>query len=87
MIAIDLNITSTYSWMGVANKIGYVSAAPTAGYLQDMFGRRNILIIGSLLNILGNIIIGTSHGFPQVVAGCAIGGMGSALTELTTTAA
>jgi MFS family permease len=86
-IAKELDISSQYSWLGVAINLGYVSTAPSAGYLQDMFGRRNALIIGSLFDILGNIIIATSHSFPQIVAGSIIAGIGSAITELTTTAA
>lgn len=86
-IAKELNISAEYSWLSVANNMGYVATAPTAGYLQDMFGRRNALIIGSVLNVIGNIIIGTGVNFPQIVAGSVIGGMGSALTELTTMAA
>lgn len=86
-IAAELNIESDYSWLGVALNIGYVAAAPSAGYLQDIFGRRNALIIGSIFDILGNVIVSTSHSFAQVTAGSAVAGVGSAITELTTLAA
>jgi MFS family permease len=88
VIAADLNISSDdFSWIGTSINLGYVVTAPTAGYLQDMFGRRNILIVGSICNILGGIIIATSHGLSQLIVGGVISGMGAAITELTTTVA
>lgn len=79
--------SSQYSWFGVSINLGYAAAAPSAGYLQDMFGRRNLLILGSIVNILGNIIIATAHSFAQTIFGCTFWGMGSAIVELTATAA
>ena len=67
----------------MSNILALAAVAPFVGYLQDLLGRRNIAITGSLFLILGNIITGTAHSFGQVCAGMALAGAGAAIGELT----
>lgn len=57
--------------------------APFVGYLQDLFGRREITLIGSIIIMVGIVLVGTAHGFAQAVAGMAIAGVGAGICELT----
>lgn len=83
----ELHLGSNYTWLFVCSNLAFACVAPCAGYLQDIFGRRNALIIGSLGNIIGAIITGAANGFAMVISGLLISGIGSAIGELTATAA
>lgn len=71
------------SWIPVCNTLTVAAVAPFSGYLADIFGQRNIVLAGSLFIMTGLIIVATSHGFGQAVAGMAISGAGAGIGELT----
>lgn len=71
----------------IANvSIRITAVAPFVGYLQDLFGRREITLIGSIIIMVGIVLVGTAHGFAQAVAGMAIAGVGAGICELTSLA-
>jgi MFS family permease len=82
-IAKDLGGAGKSVWLPVSNTLAIASVAPFTGYLQDIFGRRYIAIMGGLFIMVGIIIVGTAHTFGQGVVGMAIAGSGAAVTELT----
>lgn len=67
----------------MSNSLALAAACPFCGYLQDMFGKRNISILGSTLIMLGIILTATAKVFAQGVAGMTIAGAGAAIGELT----
>lgn len=71
------------SWIPVCNTLAVASVAPFSGYLTDIFGRRNITLIGSLLIMVGLVVVATAHHFGQAVAGMSIAGAGAGIGELT----
>ncbi|KAG4441501.1 hypothetical protein IFR05_003028 [Cadophora sp. M221] len=71
------------SWIPVCNTLAVASVAPFSGYLTDIFGRRNITLIGSVLIMVGIVVVGTAHHFGQAVAGMSIAGAGAGIGELT----
>ncbi|KAH9209511.1 fungal trichothecene efflux pump [Leptodontidium sp. 2 PMI_412] len=71
------------SWIPVCNTLAVASVAPFSGYLTDIFGRRNITLIGSILIMVGIVVVGTAHHFGQAVAGMSIAGAGAGIGELT----
>ncbi|SMR47418.1 unnamed protein product [Zymoseptoria tritici ST99CH_3D1] len=75
-------LTAT-SWMPVANTLALASVAPFSGYLGDLFGRRNITMIGAGAIRVGIVIVATAHSFAQVVGGMALSGAGAGIGELT----
>ena len=83
----DLKIGKNESWLFVINNLAFACVAPCAGYLQDIFGRRNALIIGSLGNILGGVLAGAANGFGLLIFAQTVAGIGGAIGELTATAA
>ncbi len=83
----DLNIGTNESWLLIVNNLAFACVAPCAGYLQDIFGRRNALIIGSVGNILGGILSGAANGFGLLIFAFTVAGIGGAIGELTATAA
>lgn len=71
------------SWIPVCNTLAVASIAPFSGYLGDIFGRRNITLIGSVLIMVGIVVVATSHSFGVAVAGMSIAGAGAGIGELT----
>ena len=86
-IETDLNVGSNTTWLLIGGNLAFACVAPCAGYLQDIFGRRTALIVGSLGNILGAILTGAANGFAMAITGLIISGIGGAIGELTATAA
>ena len=56
---IDLNVGVTelnqVSWTITGYLLGYVAVMPVMGRLSDLFGRRNIYILGMIIFILGSL--------------------------------
>lgn len=69
--------------MPVCNTLALASVAPFSGYLGDIFGRRNITLIGAGAIITGCVITATSHTFGQIIVGMALAGAGAGIGELT----
>ncbi|KJY00781.1 hypothetical protein TI39_contig312g00027 [Zymoseptoria brevis] len=53
------------------------------GYLGDLFGRRDITMIGPGAICVGIVIVATAHSFAQVVGGMALSRAGAGIRELT----
>ncbi|OQV05048.1 hypothetical protein CLAIMM_09846 [Cladophialophora immunda] len=81
-IAADLGSAST-GWLPVSNSLALAAVCPFCGYLQDMFGKRNISILGSVMILVGVLITATAKTFAQGVVGMTIAGGGAAIGELT----
>jgi MFS family permease len=71
------------SWIPVCNTLAVASVAPFSGHLTDIFGRRNITLIGSLLIMVGLVVTATAHSFAQAIAGMSLAGAGAGIGELT----
>src|SRR2546423_3188166 len=85
-IAKDLGGAGKSGWLPVSYTLAIASVAPFTGYLQDIFGRRYITIMGALCVMAGIIIVGPAHTFGPAAVGMAIAGVGAAVTELTSLA-
>ncbi|KRR17841.1 MFS transporter [Bradyrhizobium retamae] len=59
-IAADLNNWSVASWLVSGYLISSIVAIPIAGRLSDLFGRRRLLLILSLLYVSGSILCAIS---------------------------
>ena len=83
---LKLNTTES-SWIPVANSLTFACTAPCVGYLQDIFGRRNTLILGCLAGILGNGLLAGANSFAMAIVGSTFTGLANSLGELTAIAA
>lgn len=59
------------------------AVAPFVGYLQDLVGRREITLVGSVIIMVGIVLVATAHTFGQAVTGMALSGAGAGICELT----
>ena len=82
-IAADTGGASVQAWVPVSYSLALASVAPFCGSLQDILGRRNIALGGSVSICVGIIIVGTAHTLPQVIVGMVFAGAGAAVGELT----
>lgn len=53
-----------------------------SGTNSDLFGRRIVVLIGNFLSALGSILCATSHNWHQFIAGMAILGFASGMSQL-----
>ncbi|KAH8704018.1 putative siderophore iron transporter [Talaromyces proteolyticus] len=69
--------TQNVSWMASGWSIGGSVAFAIAGQLSDYFGRRNIILCGQVLLIVGHIIGASARSVNQCIAGMVILGLGT----------
>lgn len=79
----DIGGAEIESWFPVAYSLTLASASPFSGYLQDVFGRRNICLVGGSILCAGIIVTATAHTIGQAIAGQGVSGLGAAIGELT----
>ena len=79
----ELDASSKSSWLPVSNTLAIAAVAPFMGYLQDLLGRRNITLFGSVVIMVGIALIGSAHSFGQAITGMALSGAGAGICELT----
>jgi MFS family permease len=82
----DLGAADIGSWLPVSNTLAITAVSPFVGYLQDLLGRRSITLVGSIIIMIGLVLIGTAHTFGQAVTGMALSGAGAGICELTSLA-
>lgn len=70
-------------WLTVSNTLAITAVAPFTGYLQDLVGRREITLFGSVIICVGIALVASAQMFGQAVSGMAIAGAGAGICELT----
>lgn len=78
-----IGATGKGGWLTVANTLAITAVAPFTGYLQDLVGRREITLLGSVIICLGIALVASAKAFGQAVSGMAIAGAGAGVCELT----
>jgi len=56
--------------------------SPFLGRLGDIFGRKNLLILGNLLGVVGNLVCAVAPNVNAVIAGAVIIGLSSSMHQL-----
>ncbi|GME82285.1 unnamed protein product [Ambrosiozyma monospora] len=76
VIASDMNSMSNISWVATSYLLSCAAFQPLFGKLSDVFGRKSILTLCSLLFGLGCLMIGLSRDMWTLVAGRFLTGIG-----------
>lgn len=79
----ELGGPTRISWIPISNTLALAAVAPFCGYMQDIFGKRNITLFGCVCIMVGIIIVGTAHSFRNGVVGMSLAGAGAAIGELS----
>ena len=69
---------SVYSWITTAYLLASTTLVPIYGKLSDLYGRRVILLFGTVVFIVGSVLCGTAAGVGMLIAGRAVQGLGGA---------
>jgi MFS family permease len=77
---------SQLDWISDSILLPIAALELTFGVLGDLFGRKRLLIIGSVLLVIGELISGFTNGVAQIYVGQFIAGVGSATLFPTTLA-
>ncbi|MEO5950592.1 MAG: MDR family MFS transporter [Candidatus Saccharimonadales bacterium] len=75
----EFNAFSSLSWIVTAYLITTTITVPIAGKLSDLFGRRNILLIGVAIFAIGSLLSGTSADVGQLILWRAVQGIGGGI--------
>lgn len=75
--------SSLPNWLLTANTLAVTAICPFVGYLTDLLGRRWICVFGSLMLVVGSIVLAVTHSLGSAVTGEAISGIGAGICELT----
>lgn len=68
--------------MVVASLVATSTTSPVVGQLGDIFGRRNVFILGNILALLGNLISALGQDINTLIGGAVFIGLGSAMHQV-----
>ena len=75
-IVLDLNGLSQLSWVFTAYMLASTVTIPIYGKLSDIYGRKNLYIIGIVIFLAGSLLSGIAHGMTQLIIFRALQGIG-----------
>lgn len=75
----EFNSFSSLSWIVTAYLVTTTLTVPIAGKLSDLFGRRNILLIGVAIFVAGSLLSGISGSVEELIAWRALQGIGGGI--------
>ncbi|WP_334074712.1 MULTISPECIES: MDR family MFS transporter [Paenibacillus] len=82
----DLGGVELLSWVFTAYLLTMAVSTPIFGKISDLYGRKPVFVIGSVLFLLGSVLSGISQSMEQLIFYRAIQGIGAgALTPVTFT--
>lgn len=82
----DFGGVGLLSWVFTAYLLTMAVATPIFGKISDLYGRKPVFIIGSVLFLAGSLLSGLSQGMEQLILFRAVQGIGAgALTPVTFT--
>lgn len=75
----EFNAFSSLSWIVTAYLVTTTLTVPIAGKLSDLFGRRNILLVGVAIFAIASLLSGVSGSVGELIAWRAIQGIGGGI--------
>ncbi|OCK77155.1 trichothecene efflux pump [Lepidopterella palustris CBS 459.81] len=78
----DIGPSPNYTWVAVTPVLGAAVISPLIGRMSDIFGRRNFLLVGNTLALIGCAVAATAKNINTVIGGSCLVGLGSGLHQL-----
>lgn len=75
----EFNAFSSLSWIVTAYLITTTITVPIAGKFSDLFGRRNVLLVGVSIFVLASLMSGMSGNVTELIAWRAVQGIGGGI--------
>jgi MFS family permease len=82
-ISADIGGATISSWLPISHSLALAAVAPFYGYLQDLFGRRNITLAGGVTLCVGIIVVATASSMGAAIARMTVADFGAAIGEST----
>src|ERR1700712_165894 len=79
----DFNAYDSLSWIVTAYLLTTTITVPIAGKLSDIFGRRNVLLVGVAVFVIGSLFGGIRDNVVELVALRAFQGIGAGIITAT----
>lgn len=76
-IVADLSGLELISWIYASYLLTTAVSTPIFGKLSDLYGRKNVFILGSVLFMVGSVMCGLSQNMTQMIIFRAIQGIGA----------
>ncbi|GAB7356262.1 hypothetical protein MBLNU459_g7073t1 [Dothideomycetes sp. NU459] len=74
-----------FAWMAVSQVVGSAALAAPMGRLGDIFGRRNFVMFGSVLSLIGCAVAATANSVNVIIIGVSFTGVGCSMHQLAWT--
>ncbi|OCK74612.1 trichothecene efflux pump [Lepidopterella palustris CBS 459.81] len=81
----DIGPSASYVWMSLGQTAGTAALAPVAGRLGDIFGRRNFIIAGNMISVIGTCVAATAKDINTVIAGAVLIGIAGSFRQIAWT--
>lgn len=75
----ELNGFSIFAWVTTAYMITSTVVIPIVGKMSDLYGRRFLYLLGTIIFIMGSALCGTAHSMEQLVLYRALQGIGGGM--------
>ncbi|MFJ6480970.1 MFS transporter [Streptomyces sp. NPDC091682] len=86
-LQLDMQVApADLSWVSSTYTLVVAACVLSGGALGERFGRRRVFVTGVVALAAGSLVVATASGFPQVLVGRAISGVGGALVLPTSLA-
>jgi len=73
---------TNYTWIVTAQILGAASLSPLVGRFGDIFGRRNFLLAGNVIAIVGCAVAASAKNINTIIGGSTLVGIGAAMHQL-----
>jgi MFS family permease len=78
----DIGPSPNSTWMAITPTLGAAVISPLVGRMSDIFGRRNFLLAGNILALIGCAIAANANNVNMVIGGSVLIGIGSGLHQI-----
>ncbi|MFF9329331.1 MFS transporter [Streptomyces sp. NPDC014776] len=86
-LQVDMGVApADLSWVSSTYTLVVAACVLSGGALGERFGRRRVFLTGVVLLAAGSLVVASAHGYPQVLVGRGISGLGGALVLPTSLA-
>lgn len=68
------------NWVAGGWSLGGSVSFAVAGQLSDYFGRKDVIVVGQVVLLVGHLVAATAQSFSQIIAGMVILGVGTGTT-------
>lgn len=78
-IIADLSGLKLYAWVFTAYMLASTTSIPIVGKMGDIYGRKNLFLLGIVIFLIGSILSGTSRSMIQLIVFRGVQGLGGGL--------